>query len=357
VCSSDLQGAKQVELVCLEKRREMPASHHEIETAVAEGVILHPGWGPVSIEEDGQTIFQHCDRVFDEQRRFNPIFDASRKLVLDADQVMLAVGQGTDLAVLEGAGLETVRGFIVTDPHTQMTRVPGVFAGGDVAYGPRTAVEAIRSGKLSAFGIHAWLNGGLPDPAAARPIRRDEVFPLQVVAGERGMFRRSEMAQLEVDERVSGYTRIERGLTDTQAHREASRCLRCDLCIGCGLCQLACSEMGVEALRMARTAAGRLAYFDFTRPGERCIGCGACAQVCPTGAIRIEDSEGMRRTVITGTVVKEQALQHCRRCGTPTHTLAHGRFLRARLTPAMAAALDRELCPDCARLRADRPMQ
>jgi NADH-quinone oxidoreductase subunit F len=171
------------------------------------------------------------------------------------------------------------------------------------------------------------------------------------------MLRRSEMAQLEVDERASGYTRIERGLSDAQAHREASRCLRCDLCIGCGLCQLACSEMGVEALRMARTAAGRLAYYDFTRPGERCIGCGACAQVCPTGAIRIEDSEGMRRTVITGTVVKEQALQRCRRCGTPTHTPAHGRFLKARLTPAMAAALDRELCPDCARLRADRPIQ
>jgi NADPH-dependent glutamate synthase beta subunit-like oxidoreductase/NADH:ubiquinone oxidoreductase subunit F (NADH-binding)/formate hydrogenlyase subunit 6/NADH:ubiquinone oxidoreductase subunit I len=351
------QGAKQVELVCLEKRREMPASHHEIETAVAEGVILHPGWGPVSIEEDGQAIFQHCDRVFDENRRFSPIFDASRKLVLDADQVMLAVGQGTDLSVLEGAGLETVRGFIVADPQTQMTCVPGVFAGGDVAYGPRTAVEAIRSGKLAAFGIHAWLNGGLPDPASARPVRRDEVIPLKVVAGERGMLRRSEMAQLEVDERASGYTRIERGLSDAQAHREASRCLRCDLCIGCGLCQLACSEMGVEALRMARTAAGRLAYYDFTRPGERCIGCGACAQVCPTGAIRIEDSEGMRRTVITGTVVKEQALQRCRRCGTPTHTPAHGRFLKARLTPAMAAALDRELCPDCARLRADRPIQ
>jgi NADPH-dependent glutamate synthase beta subunit-like oxidoreductase/NADH:ubiquinone oxidoreductase subunit F (NADH-binding)/formate hydrogenlyase subunit 6/NADH:ubiquinone oxidoreductase subunit I len=390
------QGAKQVELVCLEKRREMPASHHEIETAVAEGVILHPGWGPVSIEEDGQAIFQHCDRVFDENRRFNPVFDPSRKRVLDADQVMLAVGQGTDLSVLEGAGLETVRGFIVTDPHTQMTCVPGVFAGGDVAYGPRTAVEAIRSGKLAAFGIHAWLtvmalettpeheshagsltpnpspargrgerrgsasptftvNGGLPDPALGRPVRRDEVIPLKVVAGERGGLRRSEMAQREVDERVCGYTRIERGLSDAQAHREASRCLRCDLCIGCGLCQLACSEMGVEALRMARTAAGRLAYFDFTRPGERCIGCGACAQVCPTGAIRIEDSEGMRRTVITGTVVKEQALQRCRRCGTPTHTHAHGRFLKARLTPAMAAALDRELCPDCARLRADRP--
>ena len=59
---------------------------------------------------------------------------------------------------------------------------------------------------------------------------------------------------------------------------EACRCLRCDLCIGCGLCMAACSEMGVEALRMADTTAGRLAYFDFNRPMDMCIGCGACTR-------------------------------------------------------------------------------
>ena len=64
------------------------------------------------------------------------------------------------------------------------------------------------------------------------------------------------------------YVRIEEGLTDAMAHDEARRCLRCDLCIGCGLCMAACSEMGIEALRMADTTAGRLAYLDFTRPGR-----------------------------------------------------------------------------------------
>ena len=88
------------------------------------------------------------------------------------------------------------------------------------------------------------------------------------------------------------------------AHDEAQRCLRCDVCIGCGLCMTACSEMGVEALRLAETKAGRLAYLDFTRPAEKCIGCGACTQVCPTGAIHLEDIDGMRRTIITGTIVE-----------------------------------------------------
>jgi formate hydrogenlyase subunit 6/NADH:ubiquinone oxidoreductase subunit I len=333
----------------------MPASPHEIETAVAEGVILHPGWGPLSIGEEGEVVFQHCDRVFDAEHRFNPQFDAERRLTLEGDQVMLAVGQGTDLSSIDGSGLNVTRGFIVTDPHTLATSIAGVFAGGDVAHGPRTAVEAIRSGKIAAAAIDAWLNGRAADPVTGKPVRRAEVAPLPVSARQRTTLHRAEMPELEVSDRVAGYTKIEQGFTDVMAKGEASRCLRCDICIGCGLCQLACSEMGVEALRMAETSAGRLAYFDFTRPAERCIGCGACAQVCPTGAIRIEDSNGLRRTVITGTVVREQPLLKCSQCGTPTQTAAQRDFVRDRLPSHMAAHLDRELCPACTRLLADRP--
>jgi NADPH-dependent glutamate synthase beta subunit-like oxidoreductase/NADH:ubiquinone oxidoreductase subunit F (NADH-binding)/formate hydrogenlyase subunit 6/NADH:ubiquinone oxidoreductase subunit I len=352
------QGAKHVDMACLEKRREMPASQHEIETAVAEGVILHPAWGPVAIGEDGDVTFQHCDRVFDETGRFNPQFDGQRKLVLESDQVILAVGQGTDLTSIDGSGLEVTRGFIVTDPKTLMTKVAGVFAGGDVAHGPRTAVEAIRSGKIAAYSIDAWLHGSTPAASTGKPQRRADVIPLRVAAPERSRLHRAEMPEKSVRER-EGYVKIEQGLTDSMARDEASRCLRCDICIGCGLCQLACSEMGVEALRMADTTAGRLAYFDFTRPEAHCIGCGACSQVCPTGAIRIEDDAeaGVRRTVITGTVVKEQPLMRCSHCGVPTQTPAQRSFIRERLPETMTGHLARELCPRCARELGDRPWQ
>jgi ferredoxin len=113
--------------------------------------------------------------------------------------------------------------------------------------------------------------------------------------------------------------------------------------------------MGIEALRMGDTSAGRLAYFDFTRAAQLCIGCGACTQVCPTGAIRIEDQDGLRRTIITGTVVCEQPQLVCSECGAPTQTPAHREFIRQRLPDHMATLLDRELCPSCARGRADRP--
>jgi len=151
------------------------------------------------------------------------------------------------------------------------------------------------------------------------------------------------------------YVRIEEGLTDAMAHDEAQRCLRCDVCIGCGLCMAACSEMGVGALRVFDTPAGRLAHFDFERASSLCIGCGACMQVCPTAAIRIEDLDGVRRTVITGTVVQEQPLLACSECGAPTRTPAHRNFVRDRLPDHMATLLDRELCPSCARLRTYRP--
>ena len=351
------QGATHVDLTSLEKRREMPASPHEIENAVGEGVELHSGWGPVSVGEDGAVTFQLCEQTHDEAGRFDPKFDSSRRLTLEADHVILAVGQGTDVACLEGSGVETTHGFIVTDPKTLMTNVPGVFAGGDVEHGPRTVVEAIRSGKIAAAAIDAWLRGVPMDATTGQAVPRDHVIPLTVVAGERTHLPRAVMPERSVEEVLGegNYVRIEEGLTDPMARDEARRCLRCDICIGCGLCMAACSEMGVEALRMADTTTGRAVYLDFTRPAELCIGCGACTQVCPTGAIHLEDRDGIRRTVITGTVVREQPLLTCCECGAPTQTPAHRDFVRHRLPDHMAAGLERELCPSCARQRADRP--
>ena len=284
-------------MVSLEKRREMPASAHEIENAVGEGVQLHPGWGPVRIGEDGETTFQFCEQVHDETGKFDPQFDTARLLTLEGDQVILATGQGTDLTILDGSAVETTHGFILTDPKTLMTKVPGVFAGGDVEHGPRTVVEAIRSGKIAASAIDAWLRGEPMDSATGTAVRRADVLPLHVAADERTHLPRAVMPERTVEEVVGlgNYVQIEEGLTDAMAHDEARRCLRCDVCIGCGLCMAACSEMGVDALRMADTDAGRLAYFDFTRPAELCIGCGACSQVCPTGAIRIADEVDLFR--------------------------------------------------------------
>ena len=217
------QGAQHVDLTSLEKRRDMPASPDEIEKAVAEGVQLHPGWGPLRIDEDGKVTLQFCERTKDETGKFNPQFDANRLLTLEADQVILATGQGTDLTVLEGSEVENNRGFIVADPKTKMTTEPGVFAGGDGQHGPRLAVDAIRSGKIAAAAIDAWLRGAPPDVATGKPTRRAEVIPLTVVADDRTHLRRAAMPERSVEEVLGegNYVRIEEGLTDAQAHDEA----------------------------------------------------------------------------------------------------------------------------------------
>ena len=154
------------------------------------------------------------------------------------------------------------------------------------------------------------------------------------------------MPERDVWERKGTYRRIELGLTDQMAHAEAARCLRCDLCIGCGLCELACSEVGAEALRLVETTAGRLAFDDFTRPFTSCVGCGACSQLCPTGAIQVEDREGIRATIITGTVVQEQPFLRCRECGQP-YVPRHQWDLLLQRLPLDTAI--RGLCPTCAR--------
>jgi NADPH-dependent glutamate synthase beta subunit-like oxidoreductase len=342
------QGARHVTMVCLEKRREMPASHGEIEAALAEGIVIQNSWGPLKATADNQITFQHCPQVFDENRRFAPRFDPQRVLTLYADHVLLAVGQTLDDHYLEDGQLEVQRGLLVADPVTLKTKEIGVFAGGDAVHGPRTVVAAVRAGKQASASIDAWLRDEDMDGQWGQPRRRDRVAPLATDPHARSHLHRTLMPELEVEQREN-YRQVELGLSEAQADVEASRCLRCDICMGCGLCQLVCSEVGPEALHMEETSAGRLAFQDFERPGDRCIGCGACAQVCPTGAIAIEDVDGMRRTVITGTVVKEQALLSCASCGRPFQSTAHRGIVAQRVGDRSRAHFEGELCSRCAR--------
>ncbi len=347
------QGGKRVDMVCLEKRREMPANGEEIEQALLEGVAIHNSWGPMRINPEGSITFQRCTRVFDERGRFSPTFDPERLLTLEADHVILAIGQATDLACVEaGSKVEVQRGLICADPVTLATREEGVFAGGDVVSGPRTVVEAVGAGKRAAASIDAYLRGEPFDPGRVAPTRRAEVEPIAVSAQDRTNLKRPEMPMREVADRQGNYHQIELGLSDEMAQVTASRCLRCDLCIGCGLCQLVCSEIGAEALRLKETKADRLAFDQFTRPSTRCVGCGACACVCPTGAISMIDTpEGRRQTIFTGTVVKEHLLLTCATCGKPYAPPAYLEHLKKRVGPAAVSHVERGICPSCARQR------
>jgi NADPH-dependent glutamate synthase beta subunit-like oxidoreductase/formate hydrogenlyase subunit 6/NADH:ubiquinone oxidoreductase subunit I len=345
------QGAEDVRMVCLEQRDEMPANAAEIRAAEEEGILIENGWGPLKITADCQITFKCCTRVFDTQKRFNPQYDETRTKTFDTDHVILAIGQAADLScVMAVDQIDIERGLICVDASTSATQDPRIFAGGDVVHGPSLAVNAIRAGKQAAESIDSFLKGqGMTNSAWSAPRTSSKVTPLSVDVTERSQRKRAVIAERLPDQRVCSYDCIEHELDVETARKEVSRCLRCDLCIGCGLCELVCSEMGFNALRFRPARAGRLAFNDFIRPGTRCAGCGACDQVCPTGAIRVVHEPSDVRTEFTGTVIVDQPLVACTSCGKPHVTQRFQQALKQRSATGSNHQVNGDICMHCAR--------
>ena len=151
-------GAPNVTMVCLEQRDGMPANEEEVTRALEEGVVIQNGWGPKEVlRRDGAVsgiVFKSCPRVLDETGRFNPVYDEDKLLTLDADIILMAIGQKADLEFLNGAyEVETERGRIKALEGNR-TSVDGIFAGGDVTSGPATVIKAIAAGKETAVAIN-----------------------------------------------------------------------------------------------------------------------------------------------------------------------------------------------------------
>ena len=336
------QGAEHVYIVYRRRRSNMPASPHEVSMCLAEGVELLELWMPERVLPGHKMIFKRNPIATEEEVRAS-----GSELTLDVDHVLVGIGQDSELSLLAGTKVESKKGQIVADKATLATAEPGIFAGGDIAHGAGTVVEAIMAGKKAAESIDAYLMG---DKSSRQPARlAKSALPLvQVDAEQRSTKRRPPMPELDAKSRNVTYEQIELGYSEADAQLEATRCLRCDLCIGCGMCELVCSETGAEALRMVETASGRRIFDDFNRPISRCIGCGACAAVCPTGAIRVEDKDGLRSTIITGTVVRTQPLQLCAACHKPLTAEVQWEAIRGR--SANDAGMP-ALCGSCKRIK------
>lgn len=232
-------GAKEVTLACLESREEMPANPWEIEMAREEGIRLMPSWGPKRIlQEEGRVTgieLVQCASVFDEQGNFCPAFGDATEVVA-TDQVILAIGQTTDLTCLASDDACRIEeNMISVNPETQETDVPGVFAGGDVTRGPGIIIEAIASGKRAAGAIDRYLGG---DGVIERPGRRvadckGENPDAASYDGnrEKGFadIPRVPVPALPLEERHNGFPEVELCFDDDQARSEAQRCLECDL--------------------------------------------------------------------------------------------------------------------------------
>jgi ferredoxin len=302
----------------LEGLEEMPADTLEILEGDEEGVERHNGWGPVEIrrETDGRVtgvLFRRCVRVYDDSRRFSPVFDDTVTQILECDTVLLSVGQSPLLLFLEdgGADVETMRpGWPRVDALRLTTSAPGVFVAGDLAHGTRLLIDAVASGKAAARSVYQYVTG--------RSLHADAVtahLVLDRYRRERGYesIRRAAVPVVGPGERLQDPSLVvERGYNRDQAMREASRCLdcgvtpvfdgvRCVLCGGCvDVCPTQCLKL-VGLHQLEPDPALNCAVENFLgadadlalnsailKDEDRCIRCALCAQRCPVDAITME---------------------------------------------------------------------
>jgi NADH-quinone oxidoreductase subunit F len=229
-------GASDVQLFCLEPRDEMPAWEKEIGEAVDEGIVINSSWGPQRIRHEegkvGGVEFARCVSVFDDQGNFNPSFDENNRQDVEAETVIISIGQAPDISFLDEDGqLErALWGTLMVDENTLTTNIPGVFAGGDFTTGPTFVIRAIASGRRGAISIARYLmgeEGKIRIPDEKTSMVEEKRLALEEESPEEHP--RIKVGLEEPEKRVRDFREVEKGFTEEEAIREAVRCLRCDL--------------------------------------------------------------------------------------------------------------------------------
>jgi NADPH-dependent glutamate synthase beta subunit-like oxidoreductase len=224
-------GVKEVQLVCLESREEMPAYEEEIQQAVEEGIILNCSWGVKRIVGDGKKVTGidciRCISVFDDNGKFNPTFDETKQRSFELDTLIVAIGQSPDLSLLgQGSKVQSTAAGTIKVEDNLATNMDGVFAAGDAVSGPSSVIEAIAMGRKAASSIDKYLGGeGI---ISEKLVEVEEVSPC--LGPWRGFadLSRVQMPCLPVKERMD-FVEVETGFTEQMAVEEANRCLQCQL--------------------------------------------------------------------------------------------------------------------------------
>jgi len=320
-------GAAEVTIVSLESFAEMPVlqttqGHEEFEEAKKEGVAFVPRRGPKRFLGSGrlqQVELRGVLSVFDDSGRFSPRYDDEDVLALDADACVLAIGQRADLSFLKpGDGVDlTPGGTIRVDPKTLATSAKGVYAGGDVAFGPRNLIEAVANGKLAARSIHEHLAAERARVEVTLDVEKIPTRDYRMIAGFEVLDREAPPT-LDVGRRT-GIAEVETGYDPAAAVRQGARCLICHVqtiydpekCVLCNRCVDVCPEYCLalvpfeelelpeaeKAELVARAEANGLPLSAMLKDDDRCIRCGLCAVRCPTDAMTMERFQIVERFV------------------------------------------------------------
>ena len=254
-----LRLGSEVFIVYRRTREEMPASKEELEALEAEGIKIIFLANPTRILGTNRVEKLECVRMElgppDESGRRSPVPVRGSEFIIEVDTVIPAIGQASDLRFLEGCGIETPKGRMISTSEGCKTTVEGIFAGGDVASGPATVIEAIAAGKRAALAIHEYLSGEKgPDFKVASELNLAEYEEREKLKLSKDYFsvkaieqrERVKMPEHPVDERIGSFDELELGYDEAMAIEEANRCLSCRKCIGCGICAEICPKDAIE---------------------------------------------------------------------------------------------------------------
>jgi formate dehydrogenase (NADP+) beta subunit len=314
-------GVEEVRIVSLESFAEMPVlrsqqGHEEFEEAQHEGIVFHPQRGIQRFAGESGRVkaieLIGVSRTYDENGRFAPVYDPQIRETVEADLAILAIGQRADVSFLKpenGVAL-TPQGTVKIDPETLATSSPGIFAGGDAAFGPRNLIEAVANGKLAARSIDNYLRGKTGDPRTQISFRKLRTRDYRMPEDYEKLPREAP-ATLPLDRRT-GITQVELGYSACEARVQAERCLACHIqtiydaekCILCNRCVDVCpnqclklvplEELGLEngSLAAVRDHYGldgnTQLQSAMIKDESDCIRCGLCAIRCPTDAMTME---------------------------------------------------------------------
>ena len=250
-------------------REKMPAHDFEVEEALQEGVMVK--WLS-TIKQAGASSITIEKMALDDKGFPQPTGEFE---TIEADSLVLALGQDVDLGLLNNVpGLEVVDG-IVKVGENMMTGYQGVFAGGDMVPAERNVTVAVGHGKKAARHINAWLTQGTYTPPPKPEIASFELLNTWYYADAPKTIR----PMLDIIRRQSTFEEVQGGLDETNALFEARRCLSCGNCFECDNCYGVCPDNAVFKLGPGKR-------FEFKY--DYCKGCGVCAAECPCGAIKME---------------------------------------------------------------------
>jgi NADPH-dependent glutamate synthase beta subunit-like oxidoreductase len=263
-------GATDAIIVYRRTREKMPAHDFEVEEALEEGVMVK--WLS-TIKQSGEGGALTIEKMkLDEKGNPQPTGEFE---TLEADSLVLALGQDVDLALLNGVpGLTLKDGVVQVDPATMMTGHPGLFAGGDMVPAERNVTVAIGHGKKAARHIDAWLRGQTLAPQPKHPVATFDKLNTWYYSDAPKTVR----PQLDLARRTSSFDEVQGGLSADNALFEARRCLSCGNCFECDNCYGVCPDNAVTKLGPGKRFEFKLDY---------CKGCGVCVAECPCGAIEM----------------------------------------------------------------------